>query len=169
MGVAEDYRLLMSGSSSGVCEQFDAHVVACVLSRALAEATRGVALCDALGLLPTELEELVLSVFPQAGAQLDGIDPAYQPKFAEVEICLRTLLVDSATARSRFQQRLGCIVARRALGEHELWQDLGLRNQRELSWLMARHFEPLAARNALDAEWKGFLFRSIGRPAVLTA
>jgi nitrogen fixation protein NifQ len=165
MSVAGSYRLLMSGGSSGVCEQFDAHVIACVLSRALDEATEGTTLCDALGLAARELEELVLSVFPHAGAQLAGVDPADQPTFADDEQRLQSLLAESATLRSKLQQRLGHIVARRALGANELWQDLGLRNQRELSWLMARHFEPLAARNVLETEWKSFLFRSIERPA----
>ena len=38
-----------------------------------------------------------------------------------------------------------------------------MRNRRELSWLMARHFEPLAQRNHGDMRWKKFLYRTICR------
>jgi nitrogen fixation protein NifQ len=58
---------------------------------------------------------------------------------------------------------LAAIVARRAQRPNHLWQDLGLRHRRELSWLMERHFEPLATRNAADMKWKKFLYRMICR------
>jgi nitrogen fixation protein NifQ len=38
-----------------------------------------------------------------------------------------------------------------------------LRNRRELSWLMERHFPALSQRNTRDMKWKKFLYRVICR------
>jgi nitrogen fixation protein NifQ len=38
-----------------------------------------------------------------------------------------------------------------------------LRNRRELSWLMERHFPVLSQRNTRDMKWKKFLYRVICR------
>lgn len=163
MTSADVYRWLMSGASSAVCQQFDAHVVACALSMAFAEANDGRSLCDALGLSALELSELATSIFPHAAQLFAGLDPALEPLLADDEVCLRDLLARSSSERTRLQQLLTNIVARRALSPNHLWQDLGLRNRRELSWLMSRHFEPLAARNGQDMKWKKFLYRTICR------
>jgi nitrogen fixation protein NifQ len=53
------------------------------------------------------------------------------------------------------------MIARRCKWPHHLWQDLGLRDRRELSALMRRHFSPMAARNHGDMKWKKFLYRMI--------
>jgi nitrogen fixation protein NifQ len=159
----EAYRWLTSGSEGAICQQFDKHLVASVFSLALVEAEQGRSLCDALGLTALEIRELSDQLFPHAASLYAALDPASQPTLAEDEACLRDLLLRSTSERSRFQQLLAAIVARRAQSPNHLWQDLGLRNRRELSWLMARHFEVLAARNAKDMKWKKFLYRLICR------
>lgn len=163
MTSADLYRWLMNGSSRSFCEQFDAHLVACVLSLAFEEAQDRRSLCEVLGLTPVELTQLAGSFFPHAASLFSGLDPGLCPTLAEDEACLRDLLARSTTERSRFEQQLAAIVARRAQSPNHLWQDLGLRNRRELSWLMSRHFEPLAVRNAQDMKWKKFLYRVICR------
>jgi nitrogen fixation protein NifQ len=79
------------------------------------------------------------------------------------EAALRDLLWRASSGHSRLEARLAAVLARRAQLPNHLWQDLGLRNRRELSWLMERHFAPLAARNAHDMKWKKFLYRTICR------
>jgi len=163
MTSADVYRWLMSGSSLSFCQQFDAHLVACVLSVAFEEAQEGRSLCESLGLLPPELAELAEGFFPHALPLYSGLDPALSPTRADDESCLRELLMRSTSEQSRFQFQLASILARRSQSPNHLWQDLGLRNRRELSWLMARHFAPLAARNERDMKWKKFLYRIICR------
>jgi nitrogen fixation protein NifQ len=164
MESSEVYAWLMTGSQHSACDRFDAHIVASVLSLALPESTeerRPLAAC--VGLESTVLTELVGETFPHAGevfAQLETTEPLI---VAEDEACLRELLVRCTTTGSPFQERLASILARRAQRPNHLWQDLGLRNRRELSWLMGRHFEWLASRNARDMKWKKFLYRTICR------
>lgn len=159
---ADVYRWLMSGPASPVCEQFDVHVVACALSVAIDEARQGQSVCEALGLTPDELAELSSQFFPHASSAYGELDPASSPTFADEELRLQHLLADGSTERSRLQKLLACIVARRAQRPNPLWQELGLRNRRELSWLMDRHFEPVAQRNQDDSKWKEYLLRRIG-------
>lgn len=160
---AEAYCWLVSVGRNSMCEQFDRHVVASVLGLAIEEAAGGRSLCDATGLAPAELGELIASFFPHAQRLLGGLDPAYAPQIGEDEACLRELLSRRSTEHSRLEQLLAFVIARRAQSPNHLWQDLGLRNRRELSWLMSRHFEPLANRNVNDMKWKKFLYRVICR------
>jgi nitrogen fixation protein NifQ len=81
------------------------------------------------------------------------------------EACLLDLLNQCASDGSTFPARLAAMIARRAQSPNHLWQDLGLRNRGELSRLMTRHFQPLAARNTGDMKWKKFLYRMICRDA----
>lgn len=163
LSAADVYRWLMSGPR-GICDMFDAHVLASVLSLAVHEATRlGGSLVDSLGLSPPVLSELVGSVFSHALPLFSGLDPALTPAPSEDEACLADLLRRMTTRGDGFEQTLAVIVARRCLCPHHLWQDLGLRSRNELSWLMERHFEPLAVRNARDMKWKKFLYRTICR------
>lgn len=162
MDASDVYSWLMTGSRHSACDRFDAHVIASAVSLALRESVqerRPVAAC--VGLEATTLTSLVSETFPHARevfARLETDEPLVR---AEDETCLRDLLVRCATAGSAFQERLASVVARRAQRPNHLWQDLGLRNRRELSWLMGRHFEWLASRNAHDMKWKKFLYRTI--------
>jgi nitrogen fixation protein NifQ len=135
-----------------------------VLSLALVESvqeSRPVAAC--VGLESSLLTELVGDTFPHAREVFVRLETEEPLERAEDETCLRELLVRCTTNGSAFQERLASVLARRAQRPNHLWQDLGLRNRRELSWLMGRHFEWLASRNARDMKWKKFLYRTICR------
>jgi nitrogen fixation protein NifQ len=158
------YRWLMAGGPGGACDRFDAHVVACTLSLAVVEsATEARALSSAVGLEPAVLTAFVGEIFPHAEELFARLESPEALTVAEDEACLRELLTRCATNGTTLEQHLAAIVARRAQRPNHLWQDLGLRNRRELSWLMERHFEWLASRNTRDMKWKKFLYRTICR------
>lgn len=169
---AELYSWLMASCPAPACERFDAHVVASLFAVAFSEtqAQSGGTLCDALGLAPPDIAALAHGYFPHAlpvlralSTPAAGATPHASPDTAAEDDCLRDLLARSATAPTPFALALARVVARRCQRPNHLWQDLGLRNRRELSWLMDRHFAPLAARNARDMKWKKFLYRTICR------
>jgi nitrogen fixation protein NifQ len=164
MDAKDFYVWLVSRAGGGACDGFDAHVVACALSLAAFEGGGdGASLVNGLGLESAELVALVGDVFP-------GAKPAFERTLASApplhraadEACLRELLGRHASG-GKLSLALASIVARRALEPHHLWQDLGLRSRRELSWLMERHFERLALKNMRDMKWKKFLYRVICR------
>ena len=157
------YRWLVGGADSALCQGFDKHVVASVVSIALLETQTGSSLVEATGLDPAELKELAQLCFPHAEPVFSRIDPNEQLTRAVDESCLQDLLFRGSNDRSRLEYFLSCLVARRALKPNHLWQDLGLRQRRELSWLMQAHFEPLATRNKENMRWKKFLYRLICR------
>ncbi len=53
------------------------------------------------------------------------------------------------------------IVAAGCMGSDHLWQDLGLRQRAELSFLMEHHFPALAEQNCHDMKWKRFLYKQL--------
>jgi nitrogen fixation protein NifQ len=165
---AEDvYRWLSAGASGALCEGFDRHVVGCVLSLALTEVQSGGPLVDSLGLDAAETCELARLVFPHAESLFARL-PARLPAIetwapAADEVCLRDLLYRGSSQGSRLEYFLSRLISRRAQRPNHLWQDLGLRHRRELSWLMSSHFEPIAAKNKQDMKWKKFLYRMICR------
>jgi len=164
MEAKELYASLMRATSGGACDGFDAHVVACALSLAVVEGTGdAAALVNGMGLEPAELLALISEVFPGLSAPFERI-LSVEVSFTRQadEACLRELLGRHASG-GKLSLPLAAIVARRALRPHHLWQDLGLRNRRELSWLMERHFERLATKNAKDMKWKKYLYRAICR------
>lgn len=158
------YSSFMRVASGGACDHFDAHVVACALSLAVTEgAGDAAALVNGMGLEPAELSALISQVFPglsEPFARILSTEVAFSRQADEA--CLRELLGRNSNG-SKLSLSLAAIVARRALQPHHLWQDLGLRNRRELSWLMERHFERLAAKNTRDMKWKKYLYRAICR------
>jgi len=164
MEAKELYASFMRATSGGACDGFDAHVVACALSLAVMEgAGDAAALVNGMGLEPAELSTLITEVFPGLSAPFARILSAEIPFTRQAdEACLRELLGRHASG-GKLSVALAAIVARRALRPHHLWQDLGLRNRRELSWLMERHFERLATKNAKDMKWKKYLYRAICR------
>lgn len=77
---------------------------------------------------------------------------------------VRGLLLDHAdpsagTADQR--EAMAQAVAVACLGDHHLWQDLGLGSRAELSALMRQWFPALVARNHGDMKWKKFLYRQL--------
>lgn len=163
MNARDFYDWLMGAGGRPACEVFDAHVVASILSLSLAEALHnGVLPGERLGLGKTELLGLVDRVFPATRHWFERF-PLGEVTLADDEACLRDLLLRHATEGSDLEAALATMLARRAQRPNHLWQDLGLRNRRELSWLMERHFEPLSRKNASDMKWKKFLYRMICR------
>ena len=156
------YAALLSGGPRAGCDGFDAHVIACLLAIGVAEAlAAGTPVIESLGLEGDRLAALVAEFFPRAAA---GFAPLRGGRLAPPpadEACLRELLWRHATEASDLQHDLADMVARRCQRPNHLWQDLGLRSRKELSWLMLRHFEPLASRNRQDMKWKKFLYRQI--------
>jgi nitrogen fixation protein NifQ len=164
MESSDVYRWLMSGGPAGACDRFDAHVVASILSLAMVESAQGGgSVAAAVGLESKALTDFVGEMFPHARDVLLRLETMEPLTVAEDEACLRELLVRCATTGSALEEGLASMIARRAQRPNHLWQDLGLRNRRELSWLMARHFEWLASRNTRDMKWKKFLYRTICR------
>jgi len=159
-------RLIESGQPPSGCTGFDAHIVAAIIALSVVEASAEQArVVDHLGLDPEEMVALVAEFFPAAQPVFAQLATGGPVERDETEILLVDLLTRTATDRSELQLRLARMIARRCLRPNHLWQDLGLRNRRELSWLMERHFESLAAKNAQDMKWKKFLYRTICRDA----
>lgn len=160
----DPYRWLMEAGGRPLCDGFDAHVVASILTLAMVESQKdGSNVLEGLGLDGLNLARLVDETFPHAASDLARLAQGAAPVIDEEEICLRDLLERCSTEGSAFEMRLASMIARRALRPNHLWQDLGLRDRRELSSLMARHFNPLAERNLRDMKWKKFLYRTICR------
>ena len=164
MESADVYRWLMQGGQRSACDAFDAHVVASALSLAIAEAANeGRSVVSGLGLGAASLTAMTEEIFPHARPLFERLDPDEEPILADDERCLRELLLRYTTLATPLEGHLAAVVARRALRPNHLWQDLGLRHRRELSWLMSRHFEALATKNGQDMKWKKFLYRMICR------
>jgi nitrogen fixation protein NifQ len=158
-----DWLMLQGGTAS--CSGFDSHVLAAVLAVIAIEANgEGKGLVSGSGLAPAALLGLVKQEFPHAAPLFERAVPLDAPlQVEEDERCLRELLTRSASEGTPYEQALAYLIARRCQRPNHLWQDLGLRNRRELSWLMERHFPNLARRNAQDMKWKKFLYRVICR------
>lgn len=163
MGAAEIYSWLMPAVRVDLCDGFDAHVLASILAVGLIDAReRGCMPSETLGIGGARLCHVIDEVFPSLRAVFSKFETLAEPELAEDETCLRDLLRHATGGESR-DLILADMVARRAMAPNHLWQDLGLRSRRELSWIMERHFEPLAQRNNADMKWKKFLFRMICR------
>jgi nitrogen fixation protein NifQ len=146
------------------CDGFDTHVTASILALSLFEAeAAGSVVTDAVGLDGEALADLAKEMFPHTVPVFAVWRAKSCTAPTEDEACLRDLLRRSATLGTPFQSRLADMVARRCMRPNHLWQDLGFRNRRELSWMMQRHFETLAERNRSDMKWKKFFYRTICR------
>jgi len=165
MEASEVYRWLMSGGPRGSCDAFDAHVVAGVMALAICESQGDAAAwSEACGLDAETAGKLMSELFPHATPVFSRLAATrVVPSVSEEEAMLRSLLRQHVTVGTPLEEALAAVVARRAQKPHHLWQDLGLRNRRELGWLMSRHFESLASRNRTDMKWKKFLYRQICR------
>ncbi|WP_205649838.1 nitrogen fixation protein NifQ [Afifella aestuarii] len=164
MDAAEVYDFLMEGGERPLCNAFDAHVIASVLALAISESRKEeVSVVETLGLDSDNLKDLVDALFPHAAAVFEGLPANVAPARSEDEACLLDLLMSGTTEDSSLEMRFAEIIARRCQRPNHLWQDLGLRNRRELGWLMERHFEMLSEANSQDMKWKKFFYRMICR------
>lgn len=155
------YAWLMSGANGSACDGFDAHVIASILSVALIEARQEAApVSERVGLSGSDLARLTGELFPHAAGNFARISDEALAADDEREQ-VRDLLLVNRTGATEIEIPLASMLAARAMRPDHLWQDLGLRNRRELGWLMSRHFEPIAARNTSDMKWKKFLYRQL--------
>jgi nitrogen fixation protein NifQ len=161
MHANEAYEWLMGVSAAVPHDAFDVHIVASILALGVAEASSGErSIADGVGLDRDELVALLSGMFPGALAALDS----HAGGLLEVddeEQSLRDILGMYSAGTSQLERALVAMIARRCKWPHHLWQDLGLRNRRELSELMGRHFPMLAAKNKQDMKWKKFLYRMV--------
>jgi nitrogen fixation protein NifQ len=142
-------------------EAFDDHVFACVVSAALVDqAAAERTLTEALGLTRGEATALFAARFPLGAAPL-CLERAPDSLRIMEEDLLRDLLASHSAGRGEASGWLASIIARRAMGEDHLWQDLGLFNRGELSRLLARHFPVLHAGNTKSMRWKKFFYRRL--------
>ncbi len=140
---------------------FDDHLFASFLAIGLAEEAAGVAtLTDALGLSGGELARLLASRFP-LGALPFPLWRSGEPVVADEEALLRDLLLANRARADESSTWLVAVLARRAMRDDHLWQDLGLCNRAELGRLLARHFPALHAGNVNNMRWKKFFYRRI--------
>ncbi len=140
---------------------FDDHLFACFLAVGLTEEAAGVdSLTDALGLTGSELARLLAVRFP-LGALPFPLWRSGEPVLADEESLLRGLLAMNRARDDESANWLVAILARRAMRDDHLWQDLGLFNRAELGRLLARHFPSLHAGNVNNMRWKKYFYRRI--------
>ncbi|MGX7877057.1 nitrogen fixation protein NifQ [Mesorhizobium sp. ORM6] len=141
---------------------FDEHVLSCVLSCALKEVQAGEATAtESTGLSLAELRQVLppdLSATAIAALALEGVS---DPEPGMEEELLRGLLLAHARPSDPASARFAKIVARRAMRDDHLWQDLGLLNRGELNRLLATHFPMLAAGNTQNMKWKKYFYRKL--------
>ncbi|WP_448205728.1 nitrogen fixation protein NifQ [Azospirillum sp. sgz302134] len=141
----------------GRCNVFDAHLFACILAR------RWTVAPGALGLPDVTLTRLLDKYFPgtlDTGMPVPDLSPAPLPALLRSEATdIAALLLTHRSLGVEEEEWLAAIIARAALDDGALWQDLGLAGPRHLAALMERHFEPLAALNPTGTHWKTFFYR----------
>ncbi|WP_210328113.1 nitrogen fixation protein NifQ [Mesorhizobium caraganae] len=142
--------------------RFDQHVLACVLLRALEEVEAGEATAtEATGLSRAELSDVLTRSFPATAIKAFALDDASDPEPCMEEELLHGLLLAHARPGDPASARFAKIIARRAMRNDHLWQDLGLFNRTELSRLLATHFPTLAAGNTQNMKWKKYFYRKL--------
>lgn len=91
----------------------------------------------------------------------DLISGGGSPSPDDEELMLRELLMRHRSQPGDIGEWLACIIARRAMEPNHLWEDLGLPERPDLTRLLLRHFQSLAANNTRNMRWKRFLYRAI--------
>lgn len=165
---------------------FDTHVLACILATGLAEAeAEGSAVTTATGLDAGALLDILTGWFPLMPRTPFALDAAPNPAADMEEGMVRDLLLahrarpatlqgasalHGASAASggagsmhggRLSAWLAAAIARRAMKDDHLWQDLGLFERPELGRLIARHFPVLHAGNSRNMRWKKYFYRRL--------
>ncbi|MER8632679.1 nitrogen fixation protein NifQ [Mesorhizobium opportunistum] len=142
--------------------RFDQHVLACVLSRALEEIEAGEATAtEATGLSLAELGDVLARCLPAFPINAFAVKEVSEPEPDPEEELLHGLLLAHARPGDPTSARFARIIARRAMRNDHLWQDLGLFNRTELGRLLASHFPTLAAGNTQNMKWKKYFYRKL--------
>jgi nitrogen fixation protein NifQ len=74
---------------------------------------------------------------------------------------LLALLLDHRVAANAATEQLCRFIARSAMGENHLWQDMALPHRQALSDLMRENFPALFALNNGNMKWKKFFYRQL--------
>ncbi|MDR3493566.1 MAG: nitrogen fixation protein NifQ, partial [Ancalomicrobiaceae bacterium] len=141
---------------------FEIHVFACALAAGLTERDdTGLTLRETTGLSDEQLGALMVKAFPliQPGSLIG--EPGPDPLIDEEETLLKDLLVRHRADDRPLTGLLAAIVARRAMRDDHLWQDLGLFSRAELSRLLSTYFPRLAAGNSKNMRWKKYFYRTL--------
>ncbi|CDX57483.1 Nitrogen fixation protein nifQ [Mesorhizobium plurifarium] len=159
---AHHFSCLGTDQSARTKLEFDRHVLACVLSCALEElGAREATATEATGLTRAELRDVLAGSFPAAPVDLFALEEVAEPEPDAEEELLRELLLAHALPGDPASARFAKIIARRAMRNDHLWQDLGLFNRTELNRLLATHFPTLAAGNTQNMKWKKYFYRKL--------
>lgn len=162
MNADEAYHWLIDASAASAGDPFDIHIVASILSLAIAEAEDDdKPILEGVGLARSTLLALASNLFPGALPVLERNVRDVTVAVDDEEQSVRDILCMYGSGASRLEAPLAAMIARRCKWPHHLWQDLGLRNRGELSALMRRHFLRMAQRNQHDMKWKKFLYRMV--------
>ncbi|ESY94895.1 nitrogen fixation protein NifQ [Mesorhizobium sp. M0510] len=157
---AQHYARLSTGQSPQI--ELDQHVLACVLSRALEEIEAGEAtVTEATGLSRAELRDVLSRCFPAIPINAFALKEVSEPEPDLEEELLHGLLLAHARPGDPTSARFARIIARRAMRNDHLWQELGLFNRTELGRLLASHFPTLAAGNTQNMKWKKYFYRKL--------
>ncbi|MER9137921.1 nitrogen fixation protein NifQ [Mesorhizobium sp. M0830] len=157
---AQHYARLSTGQSPQI--ELDQHVLACVLSRALEEIEAGEAtVTEATGLSRAELRDVLSRCFPAIPINAFALKEVSEPEPDVEEELLHGLLLAHARPGDPTSARFARIIARRAMRNDHLWQELGLFNRTELGRLLASHFPTLAAGNTQNMKWKKYFYRKL--------
>lgn len=158
------YAQLRAGQWPSRCQDsaFDAHVLACIIATALAEAAeQGLSISETTGLHPDQIASLFDRHFPLVSRSLIDFTLLESPHVEEEEGLLRQLLAEHRASTGQISHWLVQLIARRAMQADHLWQDLGLNNRGELNRLLARHFPLLHAGNTSNMKWKKYFYRKL--------
>lgn len=137
-------------------------MLACGLSRALEEIEAGEATAtEATGLSRAELRDVLARCFPAFPINAFALKEVSEPEPDPEEELLHGLLLAHARPGDKASARFARIIARRAMRNDHLWQELGLFNRTELGRLLASHFPTLAAGNTQNMKWKKYFYRKL--------
>jgi len=163
MSAEATYRWLINCSARTAHDPFDIHVVACIFALAISEAEEsGTEISNGIGLEGQPLLTIGGTLFPEAREFFDEHAGSGTSLLIDAEEqSVRDILGMFASGASPLDLPLAAMIARRCKSPHHLWQDLGLPNRGDLTLLMQRHFERLAAKNQHDMKWKKFLYRMV--------
>jgi nitrogen fixation protein NifQ len=161
MNANEAYQWLIASSAASTHDRFDIHTVASIFALALDEVAEDRSLVEGVGLDRPAVMRVANEMFPGAVAEIAAAMVEAPVVVDDEEQSLRDILAMFATGAGPLEGYFVAMIARRCKWPHHLWQDLGLRDRRELSQLMRRHFSRLADKNRQDMKWKKFLYRMV--------
>lgn len=145
----------------GDYDEFDIHVMSCILANALAERSYH-PITEALALTRNQLEDIITGIFP-GSYQIDELveEGATAGEDAVSEAELRELLISYLSNESPIEEWIASVFARRCqVGDH-MWRSIGLYSRDELTQAMLRYFRPLAQKNIQNLRWKRFIYKQM--------